>query len=273
MFSQTHPRNLVEAFFTTMGLIYTTTVKNLRQSDRSPIMGILRPVIQSAVMIGMMYVFYAFLGVKRSPIPGSFLLYIFSGIFMFLTQNQAMAAVAGAPNGASPVLLHGPMNTAIAVTAKALTNLYQLFLSSVIMLVTVNYFFEPLNIDNVLGFLGMFLLAWFTGASIGMVLYAATPWAPEVVNIIKLIYMRLNMVASGKMFVANMLNAKMLALFSWNPLFHTIDQARGYAFLDYNPYFSDWTYPLKVAVVFLVVGMLWEHYTRKFISVSWSAGK
>ena len=44
MFSQTHPRNLVEAFFTTLGLIYVTTVKNLRQSDRSPLMGIIRPV-------------------------------------------------------------------------------------------------------------------------------------------------------------------------------------------------------------------------------------
>jgi hypothetical protein len=35
---------------------------------------------------------------------------------------------------------------------------------------------------------------------------------------------RANMIASGKMFVANALPAFMLALFDWNPLFHIIDQ-------------------------------------------------
>jgi ABC-type polysaccharide/polyol phosphate export permease len=38
---------------------------------------------------------------------------------------------------------------------------------------------------------------------------------------------RANMIASGKMFVANALPGFMLAMFGWNPLFHCIDQARG----------------------------------------------
>ncbi len=35
------------------------------------------------------------------------------------------------------------------------------------------------------------------------------------------------MIASGKMFVANMLPTSMLLMLDWNPLFHCIDQARG----------------------------------------------
>ena len=30
----------------------------------------------------------------------------------------------------------------------------------------------------------------------------------------------------------------MLTIFDWNPLFHTIDQARGFTFINYNPHYS-----------------------------------
>jgi ABC-type polysaccharide/polyol phosphate export permease len=52
------------------------------------------------------------------------------------------------------------------------------------------------------------------------------------------------MVASGKMFVANSLPGSVLVMFTWNPLFHVIDQARGFAFIDYQPRNSDLFYPL-----------------------------
>jgi len=119
----------------------------------------------------------------------------------------------------------------------------------------------------------MFMIAWFTGAAIGMVLLAAKPWAPNAVQIVNSIYSRVNMIASGKMFVANMLPAKMLAFFDWNPLFHAIDQARGYTFINYNPHYTSWEYPLKVGVVFLMIGFMGEFYTRRNTSASWFAGR
>ncbi len=56
--------------------------------------------------------------------------------------------------------------------------------------------------------------------------------------LISTIYSRANMIASGKMFVANAMPSHIIAMFSWNPLFHTIDQARGFMFLNYNPHYS-----------------------------------
>ena len=58
------------------------------------------------------------------------------------------------------------------------------------------------------------------------------------------VFQRLNMVASGKMFVANSLPGSVLVMFTWNPLFHVIDQARGFAFINYQPRNSDLFYPL-----------------------------
>jgi ABC-type polysaccharide/polyol phosphate export permease len=79
------------------------------------------------------------------------------------------------------------------------------------------------------------------------------------------------MVASGKFFLANMLPSQMLPYFMWNPLFQGIDQARGFAFINYNPFHTWAYYPLTVGIGVLVLGMLGEFYTRNNVSLSWSA--
>jgi len=117
----------------------------------------------------------------------------------------------------------------------------------------------------------MLILAWFTGAVLSLVLLAIKPWFPTAVGIFSTIYQRANMIASGKTFVANTLPGFMLAMFDWNPLFHTIDQARGYAFLNYNPRYSDPMYAFWVGLVLLMIGLMGEFYTRKHASLSWGA--
>jgi ABC-type polysaccharide/polyol phosphate export permease len=78
------------------------------------------------------------------------------------------------------------------------------------------------------------------------------------------------MIASGKMFVANALPGFVLPFFDWNPLFHVIDQARGFVFLNYNPHFPAWPYALEVSAVLLAPGLMGESYTRRHASLFWS---
>ena len=78
------------------------------------------------------------------------------------------------------------------------------------------------------------------------------------------------MIASGKMFVANMLPPSMPLIFDWNPLFHCIDQARGFTFINYNLNNSDFYYPLWVTLTLLMIGLVGEYYTRKRASSSWA---
>jgi ABC-type polysaccharide/polyol phosphate export permease len=79
------------------------------------------------------------------------------------------------------------------------------------------------------------------------------------------------MIASGKMFLANTLPSFMLAMFDWNPLFHSIDQARGYVFINYNPHYSSWEYAVWVGVVLVMLGLMGDFYTRRRASISWNA--
>ena len=85
--------------------------------------------------------------------------------------------------------------------------------------------------------------------------------------------MRANMIASGKMFVANQLGFLGLYIFGWNPLYHTIDQARGFVFENYSPKFTSLYYPIAFTFVLIVLGMMAEFFTRKAASASWGAGK
>jgi ABC-type polysaccharide/polyol phosphate export permease len=73
--------------------------------------------------------------------------------------------------------------------------------------------------------------------------------------------------------VANTLPGYMLAMFDWNPLFHAIDQCRGYVFLNYSPHFSSATYPLYITLALIMLGLMGEYYTRRHASVSWGAAR
>jgi len=119
--------------------------------------------------------------------------------------------------------------------------------------------------------MGMLLLSWFSGGCVGLVFYALKPWFPGVTGVLSQVYRRANMIMSGKMFVANSLPGSMVMIFSWNPLFHTIDQARGFAFINYVPRNTNWEYVVYLSLTCLMIGLMGEFYTRRKASSSWGA--
>ncbi|WP_347266909.1 ABC transporter [Paracoccus sp. (in: a-proteobacteria)] len=273
MFTQRRNRNMVEAAFTTLALIYHVTVNNLRKGHRNAIVGLIMTVLQAIAMIAGFYLIFAIMGVRRAPIRGDYLVYIMSGIFMFMAHSQTIGAVAGAGSPSNQMLKHGPMNTAVMISAAALASLYRHTFSSLVVLTAYNYLVTPLNIDRPLACYAMLLLAWFSGACIGLIFLALRPWWPSGAQVLTQVYQRLNMVFSGKMFVANLMPTMMLHMFSWNPLFHIIDQTRGFAFINYSPRNSSLEYPLYATLVLLMVGLMAEFVTRRSASLSWQAGR
>ncbi|MDO5643334.1 MAG: ABC transporter, partial [Paracoccus sp. (in: a-proteobacteria)] len=219
MFEQRQTPNMVSAGLTTLGLIYHMTVYKLRVTDRNAVAGLLMTIARSLLMVAFFFVFFYVLKVRSSPIQGNFIVYIMTGIFMFLTHNQAIRAVMAAEGAVSPLMKHTPMNTAITISASALAVLYQQILASMVLLIFTDKFIEPLDIDRIYPCIGMLVLAWLSGCCIGLVFRAAEPWWPRGVNMLVMVYTRLNMVSSGKMFVANTLPTAMLIMFDWNPLF------------------------------------------------------
>lgn len=256
----------------TFELIYHATVRDLRKGHGNAILGLLMSVLMTCMLIGVFYVMFTILGTRGSAIRGNFILFLLSGIAIFMIHNAAVQAVMGSEGPTSSMMLHGPMNTAIAIAAAALGCLYTNLLSIMVILFAAHVLLEPIVIEQPVYALGMIILGWASGCGVGLVFLALKPFLPRMVMIVSQIYRRMNMIFSGKMFVANSIPASMLPFFTWNPLFHAIDQGRGFIFINYNPRVTSLTYPIVLTAILFAIGMMGEFYARKNASASQLAG-
>ncbi|MDU8910195.1 ABC transporter permease [Aestuariicoccus sp. MJ-SS9] len=274
MFQNSAPRSRLASAVYVCELIYHNSVRAVRKTHGNAFMAIFMNMLQTIIFVMAFYVMFMILGLRGTALRGDFMIYIMTGVFLYMTHTKTLGAVVGSEGPASPMMQHAPMNTAIAIASAMLSTLYIQFLSLFAILFVYDVAFNPFVMQEIydpIGCIAMILLSWFSGAAIGMVFLAAKPWFPTPVSIISTVYQRANMIASGKMFVANAMPGYMLVMFDWNPLFHTIDQSRGYAFANYNPRNSDWEYALYLSLVLIMIGLMAEFYTRKHASASWGA--
>lgn len=273
MFIRDARRSQTRSAFQMLELIFHAAVRQIRKGHGNAMLGLVMNIMQTVILVAVFFFMFDILGLRRNAIRGDFLLYIMSGVFMFMTHTKAIAAVGGAEGPTSAMMKHAPMNTVVSISSAALAALYTQLLSAAVVLYIYHAAFVPIHIEDPVGVMAMFLLSWGSGVGIGMIFKSAKPWQPEVVGIVSTLYQRANMIASGKMFVANTMPTSKLNLFDWNPLFHTIDQGRGFAFLNYHPHYSSIVYPVQCMIVCVMIGLMLEFYTRKHASLSWGAGK
>lgn len=273
MFQAERNTSLIHGAVTLGALIFHNAVRSVRKTHRDAVFAIGYNILQKVIMVGAFFILLDILGLRGLAIRGDFLLYVMSGIFVFMAHIKAVGAVMGSEGPTSPMMQHRPMNQVVAVCAAALGALYIQAVSILVMLTCYHLLWTPIEISQPFGAAMMLLLAWFSGCAVGMLLLAIKPWAPKFAQIVMQIYSRANMFASGKMFVANTLPAHMIAMFDWNPLFHIIDQGRGYIFVNYNPLKSSLMYPFWVSLVILAIGIMGVFYTSKRASLSWDAAR
>ncbi|WP_425046863.1 ABC transporter permease [Primorskyibacter sp. S87] len=271
MFRHRHHKSLFGGAVTMAEVIFHSVVRSVRSKHNNAFVAIGLNMLQVMVFIAAFYVMFSVLDLRRSAVRGDFLLYVMSGIFLYMSHIKAVGAVAGAAGANSPMMLHAPMNTVISIVSAALGVLYIQLLTMFVILFGYHVAVTPIYIYDPISAFGMVLLAWFTGCAVGLVFMALKPWFPSATSVMSTVYQRANMIASGKMFLANSLPSFMLSLFDWNPLFHCIDQSRGFVFINYNPMHSSWQYAAWVAIVLIMLGLMGEFYTRRHVSLSWGA--
>lgn len=275
LFATEQKSSLARGAYKLADLTFHNTVRTVRKGHRDAVFAILANILQTLVMVGAFYLFMSFFrkfGTSMA-VRGDFLLYVMSGIFVFMVHIKAMTSVASSDGPTSSMMQHLPMTPTVSILSSALSTLYTQFVAKAAILVAYHLLWTPLEVHQPVGAMMMILLAWFSGCAVGSCFLAVKPWFPRATGTAQQIYSRFNMFASGKMFVANAMPTTMVALFSWNPLFHIIDQGRGYIFVNYNPLKSNLEYPIIMSVLLLAIGLIGESQTRKHVSLSWFQGK
>jgi ABC-type polysaccharide/polyol phosphate export permease len=274
MFQKSVPTNRASSAINILELIYHNTVRSVRKAHGNAFMSIAVSVFQSLLFVLFFYIMFSIMGLKGLAIRGDFVIFLLTGIFMFMTHNKAVGAVLSSEGPSSAMMQHAPMNTFVSIVSSMLSVLYIQVLAIIIILFVYDVAMNPYVLTEIVDpapVMGMLLLSWFSGGAVGLVFLALKPWMPGVTTTLSNVYKRANMIASGKMFVANSLPSFMISIFDWNPLFHTIDQARGFAFVNYVPRNTNWEYVVYLSLTLLMIGLMGEFYTRKHASASWSA--
>lgn len=264
--------NLLQAFFTFWELVYHSVVRQVRTSSGSASLGLLNELVQTLIMFVMFYMIMIFLSMGGIALRGDPVVFVLTGVLLFMMHNQAISKVMGAGSPTSPIMKHRPMTTMISILSASFAQLYLQVLAMGLILVIVHVWRGGLDIFDPAGLVLPVLIAWGSGVAIGLLFLVAKPFAPNMVPIIAQVYRRANMITSGKFMPANLMPAVTVGWFDWNPLFHAIDQARGAAFVNYFPRNSNLEYPLYFIAVALMIGLMGEHWLRKNMSLSWGKG-
>lgn len=269
MFRVERKRTRLSAAASVLSVTYVLTVRKIKGRHQTPAAALFTSMFQIVLMLGFFYLMSSLFGVRRSGIHGDYVLFLLSGIFTFIVFNKALGAVSGAEGTNSPLMAHAPISTFAAIASSALSALYLHAVAIAIMGFVYHVAVGPVEVADPIGFLGMILFAWASGGAIGLVLLAMRPWAPRLINILKTVLVRANMLFSGKMFVANAMPYHLHHWFEWNPLFHIVDQARGYAFINYEPQTTSLAVPAYITLGALMIGLMGEFYARKHNSQGW----
>ncbi|TRD22638.1 ABC transporter permease [Palleronia caenipelagi] len=272
MFTPTRPTGNLTGAFNVLMLTYHMTARSVRGGKASAIWSLINNITRALIMVAAFMTLYYILGMRGSAIRGDYMIYVMTGIFLYITHISAVSSMGGAGASNGGLAQHAPLTAAVMIFSAALSSLYNQVLSVTAILIVYYVGFSHFTIYDWWGTFCMLVLAWFFGIAVGILLNALQPWVPTLVTKFRTIYQRAQMVTSGKMFVANALPPEMIRMFDWNPLFHTIDQARGFAFINYFPHKSSWEYALTVCVILIVIGLMGEFFTRQHRSLSWTKG-
>jgi hypothetical protein len=94
-------------------LVYHSAVVRVRKQHNSTFIAIKLNMLKVATFVAIFYFMFIIMGLRGAAIRGDFLVYIMSGIFLFMTHTKTMQGAFASEGPSSPLMQHAPMNTVI----------------------------------------------------------------------------------------------------------------------------------------------------------------
>lgn len=248
--------------------LHHLTIREIQKQHQHAVRGIAMNIVQICVLVGGFYAMNVLMHQGSAPLRGNLLLYILTGVFLFQLHIQTAMSGLRAEPPSSPIMAHGGMTALSGILGAGIAALYVQAVSVAALGGAYIALVEPVHIEDPLRLGAIFLLGWASGLCVGMLFFALKVHSPNFASLVSQAYSRVNLLASGQMFVATTLPAYLLHWFTWNPLFHIIDQARDAAFLNYRSWFTNLEFPAISCVAMLAVGILAERWARRISSLS-----
>lgn len=85
-------------------LVYHNIVRTIRKTHGNALMSIVMNLMQMIIFVLAFYFMFSILGLRGAVLRGDFMVYIMTGIFLFMTHIKTVGAVAGSEGPASPMM-------------------------------------------------------------------------------------------------------------------------------------------------------------------------
>ena len=137
--------------------VYFGHVGGMRKSSGwNAVLGLIGSMMQTVISIMTFYFMFQLMGARSSPFKGNYMLYIISGIAMFMVHNTTVQAVAGAEGPTSGMMQHAPMHTILRHAWQRCKALYQQTITTRKIWSIYHFTVNPLEIFNPIGLAGRF---------------------------------------------------------------------------------------------------------------------
>ncbi|MGR3708055.1 MAG: ABC transporter permease, partial [Alterinioella nitratireducens] len=87
-------------------LTYHSTVRKVRETHGNALMALFMSIMQALLFVFAFYFMFTVLGTRGMMIRGDFMIYLLTGIFLYLTHIKALGAVLGAEGPTSAMMQH-----------------------------------------------------------------------------------------------------------------------------------------------------------------------
>ena len=84
MFKTARPRSSLHSAILILDLIYHATVRNIRKSHGNAVLALVLNIMTAIIMVMAFYIMFSVLGIRGAKLRGDFLLFMMSGIFLYL---------------------------------------------------------------------------------------------------------------------------------------------------------------------------------------------
>jgi len=248
-------------------LIFHSVVREIRTQSGNATLGVFKEVANLGMFMLMFYMIYSFMG-RSIAIRGDFMMFLLTGVALMVVHMKAIGTARSSSNATSAIMQHAPMTVILSIISKAFAGFYLQVVAVVIIVLVLWMFGMDLTVQNPKGLVLPVFFAWASGIAVGLVFMMIAPLAPSFMRTFTKVYMRAQMITSGKFIPAGYLPTALVGYFDWNPLFHCIDQARLATFVNYSKEVSSTSYPIWFTMTFLTVGLMGEFWSRKNLSKS-----
>ncbi|MEL6582487.1 MAG: hypothetical protein AAFQ36_01525 [Pseudomonadota bacterium] len=254
-------KNMWDAAQSFMDLIYISVVREFRTTSGGAMMSFAMAFGRPIVLFLIFFAVYEFFG-RSMLIRGDFVMFMMTGIFAYLMHIRAVKNLQGAGGGAAGMIFYARASKLLNLLASAFHELYLNIIAMMVVMATAYFVRGYLEAYQPHYMIKPMFFAWASGLGVGMTFAAIAPMAPMFASSFFMIYRRVQMITSGKAFVANVLPTSLLPFFTWNPLFHCIDQARGFAFINYVPRVTNMSYPIYCTLALISFALITQYAYR-----------